>query len=71
MTEWNKSRIVQGLVNKNGFDANIARAVASSVEEKVLKIGIMKIRRNLIKQLVSSDADIMTEAEKRLQTTAE
>jgi hypothetical protein len=67
VTMWRKSKIVNDLVNNEKIDRNVARAIAASVEEKVLNIGINRIRRSLIKQLVLTDTDAMLKAQKQLQ----
>ena len=64
---WNKSIIVGDLMQKRGFSRQFARAIASSVEEKVLKLEITKIRLSLIKQLTLADTDAMLNARQQLQ----
>jgi hypothetical protein len=64
---WSKSKIVKDLMRKNHFDLHIARAVASTVEEKVLNLGMTKIKRSLIKQIVLADMDMILKAQKQLQ----
>ena len=64
---WDKSQIVHDLVTEDDFDMNIARAIASAVEEKVLSIGMTRIRRKLIKQLVLADTETMLQAQEQLQ----
>lgn len=62
---WDKSVIVLDLLNK-GFEREMARAIASSVEQKVLNIGMLRIRRGLLKELVIGETEAMLEAEKQL-----
>jgi len=64
---WDKSRIVQGLVTKENLDRQTARAIASMVEEGVLKLDITRISRGLIKQLVLVNMLTMLQAEHQLQ----
>ena len=65
--QWNKSIIAEDLVKIHGFDRQIARAIASTVEQKVLSLGITRIPSSLIKQLVFIDMDTTIKAEKQLQ----
>ncbi len=65
---WDKSRIVNDLMQKNALDRHIARAIASAVEEKVLNMGITRIRHSLIRVLVQTDTETMLNAQKQLQT---
>jgi transcriptional regulator NrdR family protein len=64
---WDKSRIVVSLVAKKNIDQQTARAIASMVEEKVLNLGISRVSRGLIKQLVLADTLTMLQAEQQLQ----
>ena len=65
-TPWDKSIIVHWLMENKKMDFHLARAIASSVEEKVLNIGILRIRKSLIKHLVLSDIDVMLQAQQQL-----
>ena len=65
-TQWNKTIIVNWLMENKEMDFHMARAIASSVEEKVLNIGILRIRKSLIKHLVLSDIDVMLQAQEQL-----
>ena len=69
MCLWNKSRIAGDLIRKDKIDRNMARAIASSVEEKVLNLGMTRIRRSLIAELVAADTDAMLKVQKQLQLT--
>ncbi len=64
---WNKSRIAEDLIRKNKIDRNLARAIASSVEEKVLILGMTRIRRSLIAELVAADTDVFLQVQEQLQ----
>lgn len=66
---WNKSRIAEDLIRKDKIDRNLARAIASSVEEKVLILGMTRIRRSLIAELVAADTDALLQVQKQLQLT--
>ena len=65
--QWNKSRIVKDLMAKGGLSRDVSRAIAASVEEKVLNLGMMRIRRSLIEQLVLADAEAMSKAQSLLE----
>ena len=67
-TPWDKGRIVQDLTGEPGLPLQTARAVASTVEERVFNMGMTLIPRSLIKQLVLGEAAAMLHAEKELQT---
>lgn len=64
---WDKSRIVDDLVDKNGFPRQTARAVASMVEEKVFNMGLSVVPAGLIGHLVNNDAAAVLKAQKELQ----
>lgn len=53
--QWNKSKIVDDLMSEYGLEAAVARAVASGVEEKILKLGMPKISSELVRQIVLAD----------------
>jgi hypothetical protein len=65
-THWDKTRIVRDLVSRQNMDRLLARAVASAVEEKILNIGVTKVRKSLIHQLVIADTESMLEAHRQL-----
>ena len=64
---WNKGKIAGGLMKKRGFGRHLARAIASAVEEKVLRLEITRIRLSLIRQLVLADTETMVNAQRQLQ----
>jgi hypothetical protein len=68
LTHWDKARIVRDLVGRHSIDRFLARAIASAVEEKVLNMGITKIRKSLIDQLVFADTEGMLNAHRQLTT---
>lgn len=67
ISRWNKSLIVKNLTQKYGLSQNIARAIASSVEEKILKLEMTHVHKNLIEQIVIAETNIMVCAEKELE----
>jgi len=64
---WNKTKIVKDLTQKYDLDKKVARAIAASVEEKVLKLGMTQIHSNLVEQLVISETNTMVRAEQQLE----
>lgn len=64
---WSKSKIVEDLIRKQQISPSIARAIAGSVEEKVLKMGVCRVSKKLITELVLADTDAMLRAEQQLQ----
>ncbi len=67
---WNKSIIARHLIDRDGMDYHMARAIATSVEEKILSLGITSIRKSLIRELLASQTEVMLRAYKQLQGTA-
>jgi Spy/CpxP family protein refolding chaperone len=68
ITRWDKSKIVRDLITEENLDRQTARAIASMVEEKVLKLDVTRISRGLIRQLVLADMLMMLRAERQLQS---
>ena len=64
--QWDKSQIVNSLIEDN-INRHVARAIASNVEERVLKMGMTRVPCSLIQQLVAVDTDLMLQAEGQLQ----
>jgi len=64
---WNKAHIVNDLVKTCGLDRKVARAIASSVEEKVFSIGITRIQGALVEHLVGHETKVMLQAKEDLQ----
>ena len=67
-SRWDKSRIVQDLVEKHDISQQTARTIASMVEEKIFNIGSTSVPASLIKQLVLGDTAAILRAERQLQT---
>lgn len=67
-TRWDKSRIVDDLVTKHDVGRQMARAIASMVEEKVFNMGLTVVPVSLVKQLVLGDTATLLRAQKQLQT---
>lgn len=68
MAAWDKAKIVQGLMQNKGMDRLIARAIAASVEEKIFRMGMSRISRSLIHELVQQDTRDILDAQKQLLT---
>lgn len=64
---WNKSRIVSDLVDEAGLERQLARAIASAVEEKVLNLQLRRLSTKLIRQIVISETASMLSAHNQLQ----
>ena len=67
VSQWRKSKIVADLMKNHHLDRHIARAIGSAVEEKVLNIGMTKIRRSLVKHIVFADMEMILKAQQQLQ----
>lgn len=67
-TLWNKSKIVNDLIEKHNLSVQTARTVASLVEEKIFNIGVRVVSTGLVKQLVLSETAAVLKAETNLQT---
>jgi hypothetical protein len=52
------------------MDYHMARVIATSVEEKILHLGITSIRKTLIRELIDSQTEVMLRAYQQLQGTA-
>lgn len=67
-SRWNKAIIVDDLVSKHSLSRQMARTIASMVEEKVFNIGLTLVPASLIKQLVLGDAASIIQVQQQLQT---
>ena len=66
---WDKAQIVRDLTNGMRISHHTARAVASAVEERVLRMEMTAVPLSLIKQLVLGEAVALLRAEQQLQIT--
>jgi transcriptional regulator NrdR family protein len=66
-SRWDKSRIVEDLVNGHGISHQTARTIAAMVEEKVFNLGMTLVPSCLIKQLVLGDTATVLRAQRDLQ----
>ena len=66
-SRWDKSRIVQDLIEKHDVSRQTARTIASMVEEKIFNVGLKLVPASLIKQLVLGDTAAILRAERQLQ----
>jgi transcriptional regulator NrdR family protein len=66
-SRWDKSRIVDDLVNGHGISRQTARTIAAIVEEKIFNLGMTLVPTSLIKQLVLSDTATVLRAQRELQ----
>jgi hypothetical protein len=65
-TGWNKSIIVDHLVQQYHLNRPLARVIAGSVEEKIIRMGVTRIRKGLIRELVEAETETMLRAEEQL-----
>ena len=63
---WSKGRIVRDLAAESGVSLQVARAVASVVEERIFNMGMTLVPRSLIKQIMLGEAATMLRAEREL-----
>ncbi len=64
---WSKAILVEYLIASRGVDMHTARAIAAQVEDKVLNLGINRVPRNLVRQLVIHDTERMLAAREQLE----
>lgn len=60
---WDKGLIVRELVERYQTNRPLARVIAGTVEEKILRMGALHIRRGLIRHLVMTDMEDLIEAD--------
>jgi hypothetical protein len=65
-TNWNKSQIVNDLTTRRHMERAAARTIASMVEEKILRLGISRVPKSLVKELVEIEAKAILEAQQQL-----
>ena len=64
---WDKGKIVRDLTAESGIPPQMARAVASTVEERVFNMGMTLVPRSLVRQLVLGEAAAMLQAQQELK----
>lgn len=64
---WDKGRIVRDLTAESGIPPQMARAVASVVEERIFNMGMTQVPRSLVKQLALGEAAAMLQAQQDLK----
>lgn len=69
-SRWDKSRIVGRLMRSERLDRQIARAIAASVEEKILNLNMTRVPAMLVRQLVLAETEAMLAAQRQLQMVA-
>jgi len=69
--EWSKGCIVRDLMAQYNIEPSLARAIAGSVEETVLRMGVSRLRKGLIQHLVMADMEAMLDANRQLNQTAQ
>jgi hypothetical protein len=68
---WDKGLIVQDLVEHYCIERPLARVIAGSVEEKILCMGAVHIRKGLIRHLVITDMEDLLDAHQELTAAEE
>ena len=68
---WDKGLIVQDLIEHYRVEEALARVIAGSVEEKILRMGAAHIRKGLIRHLVMTDMEDLLDAHYELTATEE
>jgi len=66
-SRWDKSRIVEDLIDGHDVSRQTARTIAAMVEEKIFNLGMTLVPSSLIKQLVLSDTATVLRAQRELQ----
>jgi len=67
---WNKGCIVRDVMEHCCLERSLARAIAGAVEEKVLRMGVLRIRRGTIHHLVIADMEDLLAAHDQLTAAA-
>lgn len=67
---WNKSIVIDELTGKHGLERGLARAVASSVEGKILNLNMRHIDQMLLEQLVIAETEMVIKADHELTLAA-
>jgi hypothetical protein len=65
---WNKAQIVHDLVTHSRLPRQMARAIASMVEERVFRMEMTAVPLSLMKQLVLGETAAALRADQQLQT---
>lgn len=68
--EWNKSRLAASLMRTYQIDTLAARAIAGSVEEKVIGMNVIRLRKSLLRQLILGDMECLLDARQQLEASA-
>lgn len=63
---WDKECIVRDLVEQYCMETPLARTIAGAVEEKVLRMGVLRIRKGTIHHLMMADMENLLEAHYQL-----
>lgn len=69
-SEWDKSRLAASLMRTYQIDALTARAIAGSVEEKVIGMNVSRLRKSLLRQLILGDMESLLDARRQLEASA-
>jgi len=66
---WDKSDLVEELMHTFSLERPMARAVAGAVEEKILRMGVSRVSRGLLNELIAADLEAMLSAQEQLQVS--
>lgn len=64
---WDKSRIIDELIERSGLSRQTARVVAAMVEERIFNMGMTLVPQSLLKQLVLGETATVLQAQRDLQ----
>ncbi len=63
---WDKGRIINKL-REQGVKCELARTIASSVEEKILNIDTSRVTKNIVHEFVETETESMLQAQRNLE----
>ena len=63
---WDKGHIVSELMEQYLLEQPLARAIAGSVEEKALRMGVTHVRKGMVRHLVMTDMENLLDAHRQL-----
>jgi hypothetical protein len=67
---WDKGWIVRDLMNQYSIERSLARAIAGAVEETVLRMDVLRIRKGLIRHLMMTNMENLLDADRELKVAA-
>lgn len=67
---WSKAKLAASLMQSHALDTLTARAIAGSIEEKVLAMNLTRLRKSLLRQLILNDIEGFLDACHQLEASA-